>query len=228
MDGKPGLFACAALALGSVLGPAPSAAEEESAADIMPPRLHPPGDLSDCYPIGSAMLGREGSMTVTVVVQPDGTATDLLFPVGAEHWQREAAKCVIQRLRFIPATKGGMAVAARASVPVVFGLRGSSGSVPAFNAPQMRSDDASTEAAYRECYPAGMAGVQTPTYKFTIGVDGRARNIRLVKSGGSPPLDKAGECVIKRLQFRPLLRGSQAVRSTVSWPILVRPAKEQP
>lgn len=224
MEGLRHIGALMVLAgLGSLPG-AVAASGNDPVPTVEPPQLLPgAADLSDCYPPGAAMMGREGRVVVTVMVHPDGTASDPEFGLGTEDWQRRAARCVVERLRFSPPTRDGVPVAARATVPIVLGIAGASGKVPAFDAPQLRSDAATVAAVQRDCYPAGATAAQAPVFRFTVGVDGRARNVKLLKSGGDPRLDAAGKCIVRKLEFKPLIRGSQAVRSSVSWTIPVGP-----
>ncbi len=202
-------------------GLAPAAAAEPV---ITPPRMGPrSGDYSECYPIGSQQFGREGRIVVEAEIQPDGSATVLRFPAGAESWQKTAAECVVSQMKFTPATRDGKPVVAVATLPIHFSLSGSSGKAPAMHWPELRSDAGEVEAAYRDCYPAGHATEQVSVYRFTVGVDGKTRGIKLLESGGDDALDDAGHCIIGKLRFRPLLRGGQAVKSTLSWPLRVAP-----
>lgn len=199
-------------------------AAQEALPQVVAPRLlGTNGDTSDCYPESSVIAGREGRVVVTLTVQPDGRVTDVRFPVGTERWQEQTVRCMLPHLSIAPGTRDGVPVVAEAYLPFQLAIRGASGTVPEFDSPAIRSDAATVEAARRDCYPAGATETQTPVYRFTVGVDGRARNVKLLKSGGDPRLDGAGACIVKKLRFRPLLRGSQAVKSTVSYPLEVRP-----
>jgi hypothetical protein len=205
-------------------GLAPAAAAEPV---ITPPRMGPQsGDYSECYPIGSRQFGREGRIVVDIVIQPDGSVSELHFPAGAESWQKTAAECMVRQMKFIPGAVDGRPVEAQASLPINFSLVGSSGKAPAMDWPELRSDAGEVQAAYRDCYPPGFATEQVSVYRFTVGVDGRTRGIKLLESGGDVALDDAGRCIIGKLRFRPLLRGDQAIKSTLSWPLRVAPPNQ--
>ena len=87
----------------------------------------------------------------------------------------------------------------------------------------LRSNEMELEKAYRDCYPADLKGQQLIIYRTTIGVDGRARGSKAVQASDDRRLDKAGACVLGKLHFTPALRGSQAVKTTITWNLLVRP-----
>lgn len=215
-------------ALTALCAPALLPAAEGGAEDG--PRATPPvlisGDpdaIGSCYPTAALDRGREGWVTVIIVVQVNGTVSDVEFPAGAEQWQQDAARCVASRMKFRPGTANGEPVVSRATLPIRFMLGDLSGRAPVQVAAGLRSNEQQLEAAYRACYPPASAAEQTSVYKFAIGVDGRARNVTLVESGGDSTLDQAGRCILRKLEFKPMLRGSQAVKSMVSWPLHVRP-----
>ncbi|HEU0224190.1 MAG TPA: TonB family protein [Steroidobacteraceae bacterium] len=215
-------------ALAALCVPARLPAAQSSADDG--PRATPPilvsGDpnsIHGCYPAAALDRAREGRLTVIVEVQTDGTVSDVEYPPGTEQWQQDAARCIVSRMKFRPGTVNGEPVVSRATLPIQFMLGNLSGRALLQDAAQFRSSPSQLEAAYRACYPPASTGEQSSVYKFTIGVDGRARNVALVESGGDPTLDQAGRCILRRLEFQPLLRGSQAVKSMVSMPLHVRP-----
>lgn len=228
MDRMPGMMMRVVLGLGCAMGTA-LASEEGTKRRVVAPMLQPnSADLSHCYPHGAASLGREGVVVVRFVVQPDGTATDPQFALGTEPWQQQAARCVLANSRFRPGMVDGVVAAVETTMPVTLGIVRASGKAPEFHSPEIRSNAEAIRRAHHDCYPASTVATQTPVFRFTVGVDGRARNVRLLKSGGDPRLDKAGACIVKKLQFKPLLRGSQAVRSTVSMPIELSPPQGAP
>lgn len=215
-------------ALAALCAPARLPAAPGSTDDGL--RVTPPilisGDLDGlggCYPTAALDRGREGRLTVIVVVQTDGTVSDVEFPPGTEQWQQDAAGCLVSRMKFRPGTVNGEPVVSRATLPIRFMLGNLSRRALLQDTAQLRSSPSQLEDAYRACYPLAGTAEQSPVYRFTIGVDGRARNVKLVESGGDPTLDQAGRCILRRLEFQPLLRGSQAVKSVVSLPLLVRP-----
>ncbi len=191
---------------------------------IKGPRFVSHVDVSDCYPAGSAAHYREGSITVSLTISPDGKVTHVEFPPGTPSWLQNAAQCAVDRHEFSPGTRDGVPVQSQATLPINFGILGSSGlTAPIIKPPVLRSNELQLEAAYSDCYPADLEGVQMIVYRTTVGVDGRARGSKAVTGSGDRRLDKAGACVLGKLHFTPALRGSQAVKTTITWNLLVRP-----
>ncbi len=75
------------------------------------------------YPDMSRRMGESGTVTLWVAVSPAGTVNDLgvLKPSGYARLD-EAAKLAVRQWRFVPAKRGGEAVADTVSVPIEFGL----------------------------------------------------------------------------------------------------------
>jgi len=119
----------------------------------------------------------------------------------------------------------GKPVAAQAIVPINFSLADEYGKAAHFDGPKLQSNPPEVEKAYRACYPEDTLAMQTAQYKLTIGTDGRARNIKLFTSGGDAQLDEAGICLIQKLQFNPTQRDGKAVKSTITLPLQMRPAR---
>jgi TonB family protein len=213
----------AALITGSMLVPAIGESAEEPVTT--PPTLtQPEEDTGDCYPIGSLMRQREGQVTVVLTVAPDGKVSDVELPAGSPPWMANSVRCVVDKLKISPATRDEIPVEAQATLPIVFAVTQHKGEPPPRSAmPTLRSDKSELEAAYRDCYPATLTAEEAVAYRFTIGVDGLARGTSVVNGSGDRRLDKAGACVIGKLRFMPALRGGQALRSTVTWSVLVRP-----
>ncbi len=213
----------------AILLAAPGAAfAAEESPVVVYPKLHRPAEgYNDCYPIGSAMRGREGRIAVSFTVLPDGSTSALQFPDGTPTWLKETSACIVRKIRFTAGTQDGVPVEMPATLPINLGIAGSDGEpAPKLDGPVLRSSEETIEAAYRQCYPADLSREATVNYRVDIGVDGRARAPKVVTSSGDERLDKAGICVLGLLRFKPMQRGSQAVRSTVVMPFLVRPANQ--
>ena len=98
--------------------PAPDAAAR-------PPVVHPPQVLRQVpaeYPEGARATGREGRVVLAVTVEADGSvgAVELMASSGDE--LDAAAIAAIRQWSFAPATRDGVAVAARIQVPFEFVL----------------------------------------------------------------------------------------------------------
>ncbi len=224
MERRLWMRAMTVLAAGALLGPIAGWSADKPV--IKPPAILAHVDFSDCYPIGSTVRYREGTVTVSLSIDADGKITDVEFPPGTPRWLANAAQCAVDRHEFTPGTLDGVPVESQATLPINFRVRGSSGQpAPAIVRPALRSDEPELEAAYRDCYPADLTGERVILYRSTVGVDGRARGTKAVPGSGDPRLDKAGACVLGKLRFIPALRGSQAVKVTITWSLLVRPAQ---
>ena len=81
------------------------------------------------YPLVARRLGKEGLVLLDVLVAPDGRAADVRVAQtsGFAALDDSAATTVRQRWRFVPARRGGEAVAARVTVPIRFRLDDSRG-----------------------------------------------------------------------------------------------------
>lgn len=185
------------------------------------PRLvRMPEGTDDCYPPGIARRGSVARFVVSLNILPDGEVTNVTLPVGGEPWYEKTARCVLERVAFIPGTRDGIPVEAQASLPIVY--KTVSGEV---SASELRSKDEELEAAYRACYPSDLATIASAFYSFEIATNGRVRNPKVIKGSGNPRLDEAGACIMKRLEFTPLMQNGRALRSTVTWELPIRPPR---
>jgi TonB family protein len=191
--------------------------------DITPPRLLPPPSerIGKCYAWSARRSGSEGRLIVVVTVEADGRISGFKLPAGVNRWQEETANCVMELLKFEPATMDGVAVAASAQVPIDFALIGAE----KLTYPTLASTETELEEAYRACYPADELATAQPKYRATISPTGKATKVTLVESAGIESIDQAGICVMKMLRFHPARRGKEAIQSTAIMPIVLRPPK---
>ncbi len=179
---------------------------------------------ADCYPAGSAMFDYEANLTMVVIVAADGTVKGVEVPAGTPAWLQASAACVAGKLQISPAIKNGVPVEARATLPINFLMHSESGApAPVMTPPRLRSDEATVEQAYRDCYPAGQTAAAQLEYRITVSVDGSVSRAKVISGSGNKALDRAGACVLKKLNFVPGLRGRLAVLTTTNWPLQVRP-----
>lgn len=211
------------LAAGAVLVPVESLASNESVTK--PAQIIGPKDgYPECWPIGDPLRKHAGHTVVSVIVEPDGSVSSLQLPPGSPHWVEAAAHCTVEKLRFKPGTVNSAPVQSQVFVPVVFasGAR-NGGPEPELVMPTVRSTVAEVEAAYRDCYPFGLSAAATIAYRMTVGVDGRARGVKVNQGSADRKLEKAGACVLRKLQFTLARYGSEAMKVTIAWNLLVRP-----
>jgi TonB family protein len=201
------------------------AAADDAKQVVTAPSIRAPKQgYTACYS-ASALYGREGRVLVEVIIEPDGSVGKVVFPIGTEPWQQDTAHCILKRALITPGTVDGKPVSAQAVLPINFSLADEFGNAAKFDGPKLLSEPGEVEDAYRACYPEDMLAMQTAHYRLTIGTNGRARNIKLIESGGDVQLDEAGICVIQKLQFKPTQRDGEAVTSTITLPLKMRPAR---
>ncbi|MGH8251311.1 MAG: TonB family protein [Steroidobacteraceae bacterium] len=175
-------------------------------------------------PLVTLNAAYEGELDLLVKVGKDGRVVETVVPEGVLPWMDEAARCVAGRLEFFPARLKLVAVESWATIPIDFNLSRNPHERVRLESPSVRSDDEAILDAYRECYPAGRDDQATINYRITVTEGGRVKKAEVVRSSGDEALDEVGICILRRLVFVPARRNGVNVESTLSWPILVRPA----
>lgn len=166
----------------------------------------------------------EGSVNMIARVGTDGKIKEHRLPAGMLPWMTDATKCVAERLEFYPARLRTTLVESWVLVPLEFNLSYNRHFDAEIEPPRPRSDEATILAAYRKCYPADQTAVVTINYRITVEKTGLVRKAELVESSGNAALDEAGVCILRQIRFAPARRNGINVRSTLNWPLLVRPA----
>lgn len=166
----------------------------------------------------------EGELDLLVKVGKDGRVLQTVLPDGVLPWMEEAARCLKERLDFFPARLNLEAVESWTMVPVDFNLSRNPHERVRLEPPTVRSTDQEILGAYRDCYPAGRSEQVRVNYRITVTDGGRVRKAEIVTTSGDETLDAAGVCILRKLVFVPARRNGVNVESTLSWPILVRPA----
>lgn len=161
--------------------------------------------LKESYPPSLRNAGVEGIVTVSMVVGADGLTRAPEVVHTSHEAFREPAIAVAARMRFQPAKKDGRAVAVQVTLPVVFQLSRSKGG-PAGADAEGRVDEVALRSAVRRHYPplkrdAGITAVVTVA--FTVGADGKAREVTLVDRGVDPAFAQAARAVVADLTFQP-------------------------
>ena len=187
-----------------------------------PPRIWIKGAaISACLETAEPIRGSVSRFVITFTVLPDGSVENLVPPPGGERWHEQVSQCILRRAKFSPGTRDGVPVVAEAKMPIVLKTDGSDQGK--FIAPVLRTTDEELEAAYRACYPPDSLTMTSALYSFNIGTGGKVGNPRLVKGTGDSRLDEAGTCILKRLEFKPMMLNDRAVRSLVTWELPLRP-----
>jgi len=95
---------------------------------ITPPRIKARGDrimaaIAACYPSASRRLSEEGRVMLTITIDAAGKVGAMSVSQSSGFARLDgAAECVVRRLPFEPGKRDGQAVAAQATLPIVFKL----------------------------------------------------------------------------------------------------------
>jgi periplasmic protein TonB len=91
---------------------------------------------------------------------------------------------------------------------------------PRFEAPVIDADYTANEDLFRPpAISVRLGEYGTVLLRVTVGVNGQATLVELVKSSGYPRLDNAAQQGAKRLRFRPALRGGVPIAATYQLPV---------
>lgn len=179
-----------------------------------------------CYPIGVDVADADARKAVRITILPDGSKGGLKLPADSPDWLEGSALCTLSRLEFEPGTVDALPVTSEATLPIVFRDAGSQVR-PEYRltAPRLASSEEQEEAAYRACYPPVLQTTTRVHFQFEIGTGGHVRNPEVVKGSGDARIDEVAKCVLGKLKFTPMLRGSRRVEATVTWALWVRPPR---
>jgi TonB family protein len=232
--GTPDRLAAAAQCVGVRLKYQPALHEGQPVADRLVLRVEFPtlpeirGDLRRvvdyCHAPWTLEDLMEGNVNMIARVGTDGKIKEHQLPAGMLPWMTDATKCVVERLEFYPARLRTTLVESWVLVPLEFNLSYNRHFDAEVEPPRPRSDEAAILAAYRKCYPADQTAMVTIQYRITVEKTGLVRKAELVESSGNAALDEAGACILRLVRFAPARRNGINVRSTLNWPLLVRPA----
>ena len=106
--------------------PAQTAKSSAAALPVVAPRYQAPGLNNPPlrYPPVSRRLGEEGKVRLRVLVSPEGRALQIQMLTSSGSSRLDAAaRELVARWRFLPATKGGAMVQGWVEIPIVFQLR---------------------------------------------------------------------------------------------------------
>ena len=104
---------------------APPASAQVAALPLIPPRpvSGAAGNAKPLYPAAARRLGIQGKVILQVEVSPEGTPAKVTVLTSSGHAALdEAAVTAVGKWRFVPASRGGTAVAATAEIPIEFRL----------------------------------------------------------------------------------------------------------
>lgn len=198
-------------------------AAQEAGARFNPPRLKSPltsRHRDRCFPSDVLGYRNEMQLLLTLEIDPDGAARVVDYPPGLSPEMKEASVCAIRTLRFEPATRDGMAVAAKVRLPITF----NQGDKPVDRTmPDVESSATELAALRQSCQPAGLASGGDVLVEITVNREGAVTRTRVLRSAGEPAVDAAAECILRGTRFSPSTRNGTEVESTVQWTVTVAP-----
>jgi outer membrane biosynthesis protein TonB len=177
-------------------------------------------DTTNCFPADTVKRGLISRIVISVTIMPDGSVGEVKPPEGSEPWMDASAHCVLERTKFYPGTRGGIPVQAQSWMPLVF--KDTEGKV---TSPELRSTGGELEAAYRACYPSDQLSMTSIVFSFLVAKNGHVNDPKVVKGSGDPRLDEAGACILKMLEFTPLMQNGRPMKSKVTWELPIRPPR---
>jgi TonB family protein len=167
-------------------------------------------------------LGQTQQFIVKLVIQPDGTLSDIQLPVGSGPEHEQLAHCLLKDARFAPGTIDGRPVRAEATLPIRLFSDNDTGAVVV---PKPAATPEELEAAYQACIPRDLPSMGSAFYRFEVSTRGSVGSPELVKSSGDPRLDEAGLCIVKLLKFTPMTQGGRAMPARITWELPMRPPR---
>ena len=185
---------------------------------VTAPTLWPRSSVGSCIPL--EMRENLSLFVATFTVLPDGSTTRLEMPVGSEPIQEKVVACILDRAVYMPGSRDGVPVEAKATLPIKM-----LGYAEDFENAAPRTSGDVLEAAYRACFPPDSVTMTSAHFRFDISKNGRVEKPILVKSSGDIRLDEAGICILRMLEFAPAKRNGSPIRSNVTWELPLRPAR---
>ena len=196
---------------------------QEDSDDFTPPRLKSPltsRQRDRCFPYDVLGSLTEMQLRLIAQVEPDGAARIVEYPPGISRELKDASDCAIKTLRFEPATRSGVAVAAKVTLPISFnqGDKRVDRTMP-----EVESSATELAALRQSCQPAGLASGGDVLVEITVNREGAVTRTRVLRSSGEPAADAAAECILRGTRFSPSTRNGTEVESTVQWTVTVAP-----
>lgn len=198
-------------------------AAQEDSEGFTPPKLTSPltsRQRDRCFPF--EVLGSLTEMQLHLIAEVglDGAARIVEYPPGISREMKDASDCAIKTLRFEPATRNGVAVAAKVRLPFNF----NQGDKPVERTmPEAASSAAELAMLRQACQPPSLAKGGDVLVEITVGRDGAVTDTRVLESAGDPAADAAAECILRGTRFSPSTRNGKTVESTVQWTVTIAP-----
>jgi TonB family protein len=182
-------------------------------------------DAEGFYPPASRLIGEQGDVTVSFIIQTDGSVSQVTI-VGSSGIARldEAAILAASTWRYRPATQDGKPVAYRWIAKLVFKMRDSF-----WNAATFKIIEAPEDA-----YPAdALANRQQGSTGLAVLIDenGNVLNASVQQTSGVPTLDEASLVLVRnRLRFAAATVDGKPLKSyfaiVVNWTLPPPPPKQ--
>jgi TonB family protein len=168
---------------------------------VTPPVNQSVVSIKDSYPPLSTVLGEEGDVVVSFLVNANGTVSEVKVAQSSGFPRLdEATLRAAQQLLYTPAKSAGRTVACRNELRVRWRLTGDG------------SEEAAESAALnfvvppKSAWPAGaLAGGKEGASAVGVYIDtaGKVLHARVLKSSGTPELDDAAVAYVQKLRLKP-------------------------
>ena len=179
------------------------------------------GESADCYSTYRRRNWLESRATAIVEVAPDGSIVAIKLPEDMPALQKKTVRCLLAKFTFSPAVKDGVPAAGTVFVPLNFELAASG----AVTYAKVAASPEEMESALRACYPPDSLAMGEALYEVAVSEAGRATKVTVMKSSGDAALDDAGSCLLAKLAYDPMTRGSKPAASAILLPLKLRPPK---
>jgi TonB family protein len=162
-------------------------------------------------------LSIEGWVTVSLIIQPDGTATNFKIKKSVGYGLDEKAIEAVRKWRFKPGLKDGAAVPVMASVEVNFRLPPHPPDRWYFSGPILFVPEAGvTPPVLKDATvptdPAGDGSKDRLTFEFTVNSKGSVKNVRLIDGPTSPA--QMFSRSLAGWKFQPAMKDNRPVEAT--------------
>jgi TonB family protein len=161
-------------------------------------------------------LSIEGGVTVSLIIQPDGTATNFKITKSVGYGLDEKAIEAVRKWRFKPGLKDGAPVPVMASVEVNFRLPPRPPdhwylSGPILFAPEPGLTPPVLKDATVPADSAGDGSKDRLTFEFTVNSKGSVKNVRLIDGPASPA--QMFSHSLATWKFRPAMKDNRPVEA---------------
>ncbi|MXZ08629.1 MAG: M56 family metallopeptidase [Gemmatimonadetes bacterium] len=202
-------------------------------------KAHPINIVTPVYPEEAKKEKIEGKMTLQVVVNVDGSVSDVSVLEGPEVFHQAVIDAISQS-RFKPAAHNGKAVPVRMVMPIEFSLdskeqqttRPASGDADSSKVLEFYMVEVKPKVLHsvklvhpEEALRDSLEG--KVFLKFIVHVDGSVSNVKVLRTTGSEVFQKAAIDAISQYRYKPAEHNGKVVPVWMTQPVTFRLPKQQ-